>query len=274
MTDTLPYFEDAERATYSAIAAVYDRLNAQIDYHAWADFVEACFARYLQERPTLLLDLACGTASMTLELRRRGYDMIGIDGSPDMLSVAYERADDAGLDGLLFLLQDMRTFELYGTVGAITCCLDSINYLTSEEDVARCFDRAHNYLDPNGLFLFDVNSPYKFKHIYGDNAYVLEDDLPIDPESGETRAVYCGWQNHYDQETDLCDFYLSVFEEDEHGAYRRTDEQQKERCYTREQLTRLLEQTGFEVLGCFGDWNFAEPSQDCERYYFVARAKK
>ena len=136
---------------YGAIARVYDRLNAEIDYSAWADFVEACFARYLKEKPELLLDLACGTGSMTLELLRRGYDMIGVDASPDMLSVAWERADEQALEGALFLLQDMRSFELYGTVGAVTCCLDSINYLLTAEDVRTTFATVHNYLDPDGL---------------------------------------------------------------------------------------------------------------------------
>ena len=257
---------------YGAIARVYDRLNAEIDYSAWADFVEACFARYLKEKPELLLDLACGTGSMTLELLRRGYDMIGVDASPDMLSVAWERADDARLEGALFLLQDMRSFELYGTVGAVTCCLDSLNYLLDEKDVKTTFATVHNYLDPDGLFLFDVNSLYKFKHVYGDNAYILEDEL-VD-EGGEARAIYCGWQNHFDEETGLCTFDLSLFEEREDGGYDRSDEQQTERCYTKEQLEALLKDTGFEVLGCFGGWDFSEPKQDCERYYFVARAKK
>lgn len=257
---------------YGAIARVYDRLNAEIDYVSWADFVEANFARYLSHKPELLLDLACGTGSMTLELLRRGYDMIGIDASPDMLSVAWERADDQGLEGALFLLQDMRSFELYGTVGAVTCCLDSINYLLNENDVRTTFATVHNYLDPDGLFLFDVNSPYKFKHIYGDNAYILEDELT--DEQGLVSSVYCGWQNHYDEETGLCTFDLSLFEEREDGSYDRSDEMQTERCYTKEQLKTLLTETGFEVLGCFGGWDFSEPLQDCERYYFVARAKK
>jgi SAM-dependent methyltransferase len=257
---------------YGAIARVYDRLNAEIDYAAWADFVEACFSRYLNEKPTLLLDLACGTGSMTLELQSRGYDMIGVDGSADMLSVAYERAADRLITDVLFLLQDMRSFELYGTVGAVTCCLDSINYLLDEQDVRRTFACVHNYLDPDGLFLFDVNTPYKFEHIYGDNAYILEDELT--DEEGNTQAVYCGWQNHYDQQTGLCTFDLSLFEEREDGGYDRSDEQQTERCYTQEQLETLLKETGFEVLGCFGDWDFFKPEQYCERYYFVARAKK
>ena len=257
---------------YGAIARVYDRLNAEIDYAAWADFVEACFSRYLEKKPELLLDLACGTGSMTLELQRRGYDMIGVDGSPDMLSVAYERAAERDCEGALFLLQDMRTFELYGTVGAVTCCLDSINYLLCEKDVERTFSCVHNYLDPDGLFLFDVNSPYKFEHVYGDNAYILEDEL-IDEEGG-VQAVFCGWQNHYDAQTGLCTFDLSLFEEREDGGYDRSDEEQTERCYKRGQLEDLLTKTGFEVLGCFGGWDFSEPQENCERYYFVARAKK
>lgn len=257
---------------YGAIARVYDRLNAEIDYAAWADFVEACFSRYLDKKPELLLDLACGTGSMTLELQRRGYDMIGVDGSPDMLSVAYERAAERDCEGALFLLQDMRTFELYGTVGAVTCCLDSINYLLCEKDVERTFSCVHNYLDPDGLFLFDVNSPYKFEHVYGDNAYILEDEL-IDEEGG-VQAVFCGWQNHYDAQTGLCTFDLSLFEEREDGGYDRSDEEQTERCYKREQLEDLLTKTGFEVLGCFGGRDFSEPQENCERYYFVARAKK
>ncbi len=257
---------------YGAIARVYDRLNAEINYAAWADFVEACFLRYLPKKPALVLDLACGTGSMTLELRARGYDMIGIDRSPDMLCVAYERADAQNLGGLLFLCQDMRDFELYGTVGAISCCLDSINYLLDPRDVKKCFAAAHNYLDPDGLFLFDVNSPYKFENIYGDNAYVLEDEMT--DEDGNTLAVYCGWQNHYDHDSHICTFDLSLFEEQPDSSYVRADEQQKERCYTKEELCALLSQTGFEVLGVFGDWNFSEPQAACERYYFVARAKK
>ena len=252
---------------YRGIARVYDRLNAEIDYEAWADFVEACFVRYMSQKPDLVLDLACGTGRMALTLASRGYDMIGVDGSADMLSEAQGRAYEQGQTGVLFLLQDMRDFELYGTVGAITCCLDSINYLLSEQDVRRCFCCAHNYLDPDGLFLFDVNTPYKFRTVYGDNAYILEDE-----DLGG--AVYCGWQNHFDEDAGLCTFDLSLFEQTPNGLYERSDEQQCERMYTREQLTELLRSTGFEVLSCFGGWDMSEPEADCQRWYFVARCKK
>lgn len=250
---------------YEAIAAVYDKLNAEVDYKTWADFFEKCFDKYLKSRPELVLDLACGTGRMTRELAARGYDMIGVDGSEDMLSEAmysYER------DGILYLLQDMREFELYGTVGAIVCCLDSINYLLTEEDLRATFDKVHNYLDPDGLFIFDVNSPHKFKNVYGDNAYILED------EDEEGRAVFCGWQNSFDGDSGICDFYLSIFEEDEDGAYVRSDEHQRERCYSLDTLKNTLEKTGMEFVGVFSDFDFGKIKDTDERWYIVARAKK
>ena len=255
---------------YHAIAEVYDRLNAEIDYVAWADFFEACFARFMDTRPELVLDLACGTGRMTAELARRGYDMIGVDGSEEMLSVAYERSlpdeDCEDLSGRpMYLLQDMRRFELYGTVGAVVCCLDSLNYLLEDGDLAECFRCVHNYMDPNGLFLFDVNTPYKFENVYGSNAYILEDTVDGD-------AVYCGWQNDYDAERGICDFCLSVFREQD-GAYLREDEEQHERCYTLEQLTKTLADCGFEVLGIYSGYSFNEPQENTERWYFAARKK-
>ena len=249
---------------YDAIAHVYDRLNAELDYGAWADFVEANFARHLPARPDLVLDLACGTGSMTHVLAARGYDMIGVDRSPEMLSEAYARAGEVMP---LFLCQDMRSFELYGTVGAVVCCLDSVNYLTGEGDLDRCFAAVHNYLDPDGLFLFDVNTPYKFAQVYGDNAYILEDEI-------DGRAVWCGWQNSYDAETGLCDFFLTLFEEDEDGRYSRTEETQHERCFSHEALLAALERAGFAHLGTYADFAFSAPGETTERWYIAARAIK
>ncbi|MBO5305524.1 MAG: methyltransferase domain-containing protein [Clostridia bacterium] len=245
---------------YGAIADIYDKLNAEIDYAAWAEFAERNFDRYLKARPSLLLDLACGTGSMTVALSDRGYDMIGVDGSEEMLSVAYERS--AGKH-ILYLLQDMRRFELYGTVGAVTCCLDSLNYLTEDGDLAECFSTVHNYLEPDGLFLFDVNTPYKFEKVYGSNSYILEDE-----------GAYCGWQNEYDEGSGLCRFYLSVFREDEDGRYFREDEEQCERCYSMEQIRAALLETGFELLSVSAGFDFSEPTEQTERWYFAARCKK
>jgi len=248
---------------YNAIARVYDKLNAELDYGAWADFFEKCFSAFLEKRPELVLDLACGTGRMTRELAGRGYDMIGVDGSPEMLSEAYMRDSE----GILYLLQDMRSFELYGTVGAAVCCLDSINYLLDEKDVRQTFLGVHNYLDPDGLFIFDVNTPYKFENIYGDNAYILEDE-------DDGGAVFCGWQNEYDKESGICDFYLSLFEETEDGSYFRSDEHQMERCYDDDTLSALLSECGFEILGKYADYDMSPWQTETERWYFVARAKK
>ncbi len=259
---------------YNAIARVYDLLNAEIDYTAWADFVEACFSRYQKEKPQLVLDLACGTGSMTLELASRGYDMIGVDGSAEMLNVGFERNN--GQHSILWLLQDMRTFELYGTVSAVTCCLDSLNYLLSPKDLEQTLRCVHNYLDPDGLFLFDMNTPYKFQTVYADNAYVLEDELVWDAgtDHEDRAAVFCGWQNHYDPSNRICDFYLTLFCEDADGRYRREEEHQQERCYSVEELTALLEKTGFELLGLWSDYAFSPATEKTERWYFCARAKK
>lgn len=252
---------------YDALAAVYDKLNREIDYAAWAAFFERCFDKFLPQRPELVLDLACGTGRMTRALAERGYDMIGVDGSAAMLSEAYALGSGEAEKPILYLCQDMRSFELYGTVGAVVCCLDSINYLLSEADLRQTFSLVHNYLDPDGIFLFDVNTPYKFTYVYGNNAYVLEDE-----EAG--RAVYCGWQNEYDPERGICDFYLTIFQEETEGQYVRSDEHQQERCYDRDTLRRLLEECGFEWLGVWSDFEDAAPTDTTERWYIAARAKK
>ncbi len=258
---------------YEAIAHVYDKLNAQIDYESWADFIERCFDRFLLQRPTLVLDLACGTGSMTLALAKRGYDMIGIDGSTDMLSEAFARTPENS--SILWLCQDMRNFELYGTVGAVTCCLDSLNYLLTEEELTQCFSNIHNYLDPNGLFLFDMNTPYKFQNIYGSNAYILEDELTFGMEENEEQIpVFCGWQNTYHADSGICEFDLTLFEELPDGTYRRSDEHQQERCYPLETVLNILNRTKMEVLGIWKDFTCSPPNETTERWYIAARAVK
>ena len=207
---------------------------------------------------------------MTVELASRGHDMIGVDLSEDMLSEAYLRSEGKGI---LYLCQDMKSFELYGTVGAVVCCLDSLNYLLTENDLSKCLSCVHNYLDPDGLFVFDINTPYKFEKVYSDNAYILEDE--IDYGDGEPPSpVFCGWQNEYNREDGICEFYLTLFEETPDGRYIRSEEHQRERCYTLEAVKKLLSENSFEFLGCFSDFEFNSPDENCERWYIVARAKK
>lgn len=282
---------------YRAIASAYDRFNADVDYERWSDFIEACFGKFLPARPEIVLDLACGTGRMTFPLADRGYDMIGIDGSSDMLAEACDKNNDRtdrlfeeacerlGLDpdGLdtdaameelakrpapLFLQQDMRDFELYGTVDATVCCLDSLNYLCGDGDLLVCLKCIHLYLAPGGLLVFDVNSPYKFAHTYGNNAYILED------EDEDGRAVFCGWQNEYHPESRLCKFYLSLFAEGEDGAYVRSDEEQTERCFDEAELTAALDEAGFDLCGMYADFDFSPVTETTERWYMVARTRK
>jgi SAM-dependent methyltransferase len=260
---------------YNAIAGVYDKINSGVDYEKWATFTESLFDKYLTERPELVLDLASGTGRMTVALARRGYDMIGVDRSPEMLSAASDAVFDAIIDGILpeegkrplFLCQSMTDFELYGTVGAIVCCLDSLNYLTGDGELDKCFSLAHNYLDPDGLFIFDMNTPYKFESIYGENAYVYDVD-------GEKGGSFCVWQNFYDKKTRLCDFLLTVFEENEDGRYSRYDEDQRERCYTMEEIKASLSKAGFELLEVVADTDSTPITDSTERWHFTARAIK
>lgn len=252
------------KSGYGPLANVYDRLNSDIDYKSWADFIEACFIKFAHNRPEIILDLGCGTGRMTYEMVSRGYDMIGVDNSTEMLSVAVERREKS--ENPLFLLQDMRSFELYGSVGAVISCLDSINYLTDDGDLHRCLFNVVNYLEPGGVFLFDINTPYKFEHIFGNNSYILEDE-----DDKDNSCIYCGWQNFYNTETRLCDFYLTIFEETEDGKYSRSDEQQTERCYTMQEICESLAEVGLEFCGVWGDINFGNIKEDSERWYIVAR---
>ena len=250
---------------YDLIAPLYDRVNGDVDYVKWADFIEKIIKReHKGSYPELVLDLGCGTGRMTLELSKRGYDMTGVDYSVEMLDIARSRAEDEGLsDKILWLCQDMREFELYGTVDVTVSCLDTVNHLTSSKDLLRCFSLVHNYLSPDGLFIFDVNGQYKFENIYANESYVMEDE-----------GSFCVWQNFYNEKSRICDFYITLFEENEDGSYERYDEEQRERMYTLKSLKKALSDNGFEFLGAYSDFDFTPGDDSNERMYIVARCIK
>jgi len=247
---------------YDMLAPVYDEINGELDYKAWADFIEKTANDKLGKRPELVLDLATGTGSMALELALRGYDMIGVDYSLDMLAVARERAEEAGVS-VLWLCQDMREFELYGTVDLTISTLDSINHLTSKRELEKCFSLVHNYLNPEGIFIFDINSKYKFEKIYGNQSYVIETD-----------DSFCAWQNDYNPKTKLCRFYITLFKELGDGSYERYDEEQSEKMYTVAEVKKSLLSQGFEFIGAYSDFNYTDATDGDERIYIVARCKK
>ena len=249
---------------YDMIAPIYDAVNDELDYSAWADFIEKIVDKYGKRENPLVLDLACGTGRMTAELASRGFDMIGVDYSAEMLGVARERAEKSGKSGdILWLCQDMRNFELYGTVGLAISCLDSINHLTKSKDLSKCFSLVHNYLDPDGLFVFDVNGKMKFENVYGTRSYVMENE-----------GDFCVWQNYYDAKSRICNFYITLFKEMEDGLYERFEEVQQEKMYTLRSLKKHLLENGFEFIGAYSDFDFSSGSDEDERIYIVARCKK
>lgn len=247
---------------YSVMARFYDSLNSGIDYKEWADFAERAICANSEQKPILILDAACGTGSMTLELAKRGYDMTGVDLSCEMLSVARERAQAEGLsEKILFLCQDLGELDLYGTVDAAVCTLDSINHITNKESLRSFFSLLHRcFLVPGGVFVFDVNTPRKLECFYGSNDFILEDE-----------GMYCGWQNYYDADEGIAHFYLSLFEEQEDGGYIRTDTEQEERAYGKEELCALLSECGFDTIGLYSDYGQTKASDNDDRWYFVCK---
>ncbi len=250
---------------YDLIAPLYDTVNGEIDYSRWADFIEEIIKKeYRQGKPELILDLGCGTGRMTVELARRGYDMTGVDYSVEMLDIARINAENEGFgDKMLWLCQDIREFELYGTVDVAVSCLDTLNHLTNAKDLNKCLSLVHNYLIPNGLFIFDINGKYKFENIYKDESYVMEND-----------GSFCVWQNFYNPKSQLCDFYITLFEEKQDGRYERYDEEQRERMYTLRSVKNMLKGNGFEFIGAYSDLEFTPGDDSSERIYIAARCLK
>ena len=247
---------------YDLLAPFYDSVNRDVDYKRWADFLEAVMSRECHVRPELVLDLGCGTGKMTHELASRGYDMTGVDYSPEMLDIARNNSGKYDHD-ILWLCQDMREFELYGTVDFATCCLDGINHLTTTKDLKKCLSLVHNYLIPDGIFVFDINGKSKFENVYAQNSYVMEECEDV-----------CIWQNYYDPKSRLCDFYITLFRECDDGRYERFDELQRERMYSLRSIRGELSDCGFEFVGAYCDFEFNNATDSDERIYVVARCKK
>ena len=255
-------------SSYEALAGAYDGLMQDGLHRKRADYLLRQFRKSGLEIRSVL-DLACGTGTIACMLAEEGYIVTATDGSEEMLTEAARKAADLELDQPPFFLhQSMPRLRLAEPVDAVISTVDSLNYLTRPGDVQETFRRVGKYLKPGGLFIFDVNSPYKFENIYGNNAYILEG------EHDDGGQIFCGWQNEYDRESGICDFYLSVFEEGEDGAYFRADEQQRERCYDLDSLKRILKVSGFEFVGVYADFDFSAPVEETERFYIVARAKK
>lgn len=245
---------------YTSFAEVYDTFMDNVPYQEWADYLEERLKEHGIE-DGLVMELGCGTGSMTQILSEKGYDMIGIDNSEDMLELAQEKKEKTGRD-ILYLLQDMREFELYGTVRAVVSVCDCVNYVTEEEELAEVFRLVNNYLDPDGVFLFDFNTKYKYQEILGDQ--VIAEDR---------EACSFIWDNYYDEEEEINEYELTLFVqcEEQESLYRKYQELHYQRAYTLEQMKELLAVGGLIFEAAYDAYTLEAPTDKSERITVAAR---
>lgn len=245
---------------YGRFAQVYDLFMDNVDYEGWSD----CLERRLKAEGIcdgLVLELGCGTGTMTGLLAQKGYDMIGVDSSGEMLAEAMEKKVESGLD-ILYLMQDMREFELYGTVRAVISVCDSLNYITDRDELRQVFRLVNNYLDPGGLFLFDMNTVHKYRDILGDTTIA---------ENREEGSFI--WENSYDDENALNIYELAVFLPAENGLYEKCEEVHCQKAYEQKEVEELLREAGMELVEVFDGYTEKPASSDSERLLFVARER-
>jgi len=245
--------------SYDIFSGFYDRLTDNVEYEKRADY----FCRLLSMcdiNSGILLDLGCGTGSMSVKMAEKNFDVIGVDISIGMLGVAQQKMYESGKQ-ILFLNQPMQDIDLYGTVDCAICVLDGINHLNNSDEVRQTFEKVSLFMNKGGAFAFDVNTIYKHKNILADNAFIYDfDDL------------YCAWQNNYNEDDNSVDITLDFFEEED-GIYYRSGESFSEQAYELEEISGWLEESGFEIIGIYDDLTTDSVKPDSERAVFLARKK-
>lgn len=247
--------------TYNSLAGCYDAMTEDVNYPAWADFLEELFTRHGQ-RVHSVLDLACGTGTMSFLLAERGYELIGVDFSPEMLAVAAEKPLSADRERPIFLCQPMEELDLYGTIDACVCLLDSVNHVTSAERLRLALSRVHLFLEPGGLFVFDIHTP---EHLES-----LDGGIFLD----ETEDAYCVWRTDYDGESRICTYAMDVFQREEDDVWIRDGEVHEEYAYTPEEIADYLRSVGFVDIRQYGNLELRDPVNGEERIFFTARKEK
>lgn len=243
---------------YTGFAAVYDTFMDNIPYGEWCGYLKKLLSRY-GTREGIVLELGCGTGSLTELLALEGYDMIGIDNSEEMLQIAMEKRMDSGKD-ILYLCQDMREFELYGTVAAVVSVCDCMNYILDPDDLTHVFRLVNNYLDPGGVFIFDLNTVYKYREIMGDSV--------IAEEREDCSFI---WDNQYEEEERINIYDLSLFVREEEDLYRRYHETHYQRAYSLDEVKAAIAAAGMEFAAAYDAFTEQEPKADSERIYVIAR---
>lgn len=245
---------------YTAVAEYYDRLNGQAVYEQFSRRISGIL-RQKGITDGLVLELACGTGTLARKLTLAGYEMICCDNSVDMLNLAREKCQDLPVPPV-FICQDMCELDLYGTVRAAVCCLDSLNYLTELADLRDTLAGVHLFLEPGGVFIFDVKSSALFREMAGQSSVFEDGDC------------YCAWQYGFDGRSGLGEHLVDLFVPQEDGSYRRLRERHLQRAYSRETIQRLLAACGFTLAGVYQDLTARKAPGDSGRLLFVARKKK
>lgn len=230
---------------YSLFSTVYDMFMDNVPYIEWADSIEQTLKKHgINEG--IVLDLGCGTGTLTKMLADKGYDMIGVDGSEEMLLIAKEKDENT-----LFLCQDISEFELYGTVRAVISTCDTLNYILDEEELVNTFKLVNNYLEPDGIFVFDMNAPEKYEEVLSDNVFAENRD--------EASFI---WDNFYDEDEHINEYVLTLFmKDDKSGLYKKNEEYHYQRNYSRDEIKGLLDRAGLEIIENF--------EKDLRMYYTV-----
>ena len=239
---------------YGRFASLYDEFMADVDYDGWVEYIAEIFARF-GAKPKLILDLGCGTGNVSRRLFARGYDIIGLDSSSEMLSIAKSKDPDT-----LYIRQDIRAFELYGTVDAVLSLCDVMNYILTKSDLLKVFSLVKNYLNPGGLFIFDISTPYKYRHLLGDQVFAMQ-----------TSRAHLIWDNRYYPRERVNEYRLTFFKKREDGLYERFQERHLQRAHSLKTILRLLRTAGLTPLGVYDEKTFDQPGAKAERAFFVAR---
>lgn len=246
---------------YGNFAHYYDILTGNISYKDRAAYFDMLIKKHGGKKD-LLLDLACGTGSLSEEMCRLGYDVIAVDGSEEMLNEALDKKFDSGLN-IQYLCQDMTKLDMFGTIDVTICALDSLNHLPDLDAIKQTINRVSLFCEPGGLFIFDVNTPYKHKNVLGNNTFVYD-----------MEDVYCIWQNTYTEEDNRVEMWLDFFEKQENGSYERYDESFSEIAFDDAVIEKIVVGSGMEIVGKY-DYDTTEPPKaDSEKIVYVAHKIK
>ena len=240
---------------YTSFAQVYDLFMDNVPYEQWGEYLAELFKEYGVESG-LLLDLGCGTGKLTRYLAEKGYDMIGVDYSYEMLDIAKAQSGD----GILYLMQDMREFELYGTVRGIYSACDCVNYILEEDELREVFALANNYLDPGGIFVFDINTPYKYQELLGENTFA---------ETREEGSFI--WENYFDEEEQINEYDLTLYIKSEEESFQRFQEVHYQRSYELAKIKELLEDAGMEYVAAYDAYTKEPLTEESEKMLIIAR---